>query len=124
VLSIDVNMTTVSLDHLNEDVLHIICFFVDGIDEKVHDDNLSSDGPVIPGQYPLVLRDQGFSALRSLSMTNKHFRNLAAPWLFSSLKVDGGWKKASRALQILENCPTALAQVRYFLTSFPSRRSN
>jgi hypothetical protein len=112
VLSLEVNSTTVSLDNLNEDVLRIICSFTNDIKEKARDDSLSSDGLVMPGQYPSDLRDRSLSAIRSLSMTNKSFRNLATPWLFHSLKIDGGWKQASDALRTLENCPAALAQAR------------
>ena len=113
VLSVEVNGTTVSLDNLNDDILHLICELVHGIKQKVPDDPRAPDGPDMPGQYPPDMREQSISALRSLSMTSKRFRDLTVPWLFQSIKIgDASFSKASRALQVLENCPAELAQAR------------
>jgi hypothetical protein len=113
VLSVEVNGTTVSLDNLNDDILHLICNLVQGIKQKVPDDPQAPDGPDMPGQYPPDMRKQSISALRSLSMTSKRFRDLTVPCLFKSIKIgDASFSKASKALRVLENCPAALAQAR------------
>jgi hypothetical protein len=114
VLSVEVNGTTVSLDNLNDDILHLICDLVHGIKQNVPDDQQAPDGPDMPGQYPPNMREQSISALRSLSMTSKRFRDLTVPWLFQRIKIgdDASFSKASRALRVLENCPAALAQAR------------
>ena len=113
VLSVEVNGTTVSLDNLNDDILHLICDLVHGIEQKAPDDPQAPDGPSVPGQYLPDMREQSISALRSLSMTSKRFRDLTVPWLFQSIKIgDASFSKASRALRVLENCPAALAQAR------------
>jgi hypothetical protein len=112
VLSVEVNGTTVSLDNLNDDILHLICDLVRGVEEKVPDDPQAPDGSDMPGQYPPDMREQSISAIRSLSMTSKRFRDLTVPWLFQSIKIGASFSKASRALRVLKNCPAALAQAR------------
>lgn len=112
VLSVELNGTTVSLDNLNNDVLHVLCALVNELDDKAPDDPKAPDGPAMPGQYQPDFREQGMSALRILSMTSRRFRNLTSPLLFKNIKIDGNWEKASRGLQVVENCPAALQQAR------------
>jgi hypothetical protein len=113
VLSADVNGTSVSLDNLNDDILHIICSYVKDLRDKAPDDDKPADGPGMPGRYPSEERGQSISALRRWSVMNKRLRDLTVPWLFRNVKVDGNWRKAAWGLKVLESCPGALKQIRY-----------
>jgi hypothetical protein len=94
---------TMALSDLNDDVLLEICAALANLDALDKQYYISSGEKI---KRP--------SALSDLSTTSRRFRSLAAPRLFKTVKVGGGWKKASKALGTLESCPDLLSHVRTF----------
>jgi hypothetical protein len=97
IMALVTSSTGMSLDYLNDDVLLIICFFVSKLSGMVLDDE-------IPNGSTASRPD--ISAIRSLSMVNKHFRELTASWIFRHPVItQPDLQKASKALDVVERCP-------------------
>ncbi|EON63963.1 hypothetical protein W97_03192 [Coniosporium apollinis CBS 100218] len=83
-----------SLSDLNDDVLYMICSFID-------------EGPC---NFRGVRRHKPH--LDSFSRTNHRLRHLSMPMLFRNIAIKGGWDDAIRAVGLMEVCPAIARNAR------------
>lgn len=94
-----------SLDNLNDDVLLVIFEFVDQILDRASE----SEG------LGYFYKPDTLTAIKSLSLTNKHIRTLSMPWLFQTLVLNNGdWSQTSKALKTIGRCAEMIRYARYF----------
>ena len=82
---------TSSLEHLNNDVLLVICSQVSFLSFQTGEKKNSKT-----------------TAIKMLSMTNHFFRELTSPTVFRHIKISGEWDKASPGLQTFVDNPATL----------------
>lgn len=84
-----------SLGELNDDVLYMICSFI-------------NEGPC---NFTGVKRHKPH--LDSFSRTNHRLRHLSMPMLFRNIAIKGGWDDAMRAVEQMEVCPAIARNARF-----------
>jgi hypothetical protein len=105
-------LTKKSLSDLDYDALFIVFSFIDQYKDKSNDDQIFQTSFNEPLSHDDTARP-ALSAIRSLSMTSKYFRNVTAPWTFRYLSINAcDWATASLVLKAIEKHPGMLENAR------------